>query len=82
MTTPRKAARDTSPEAGPRKVPEKRGTVRIACGHIVPLSEITLTILGDGLGAQPFCERHGDFFPAKPARKKKSKQSEDDEPLY
>jgi hypothetical protein len=44
----------------------------------VPLSEITLTILGDGIGARPFCERHGDFFRPKPVRRKpKPKESEE-----
>jgi hypothetical protein len=42
------------------------------CGHTVPASEITLTILGDGLGAQPFCDRCGDFQPIKKTKKKKT----------
>jgi hypothetical protein len=52
--------------------------VPLSCGHVVPLSEITLTVLGDGLGAQPFCERHGDFFPVKPVRRRKPVSRETD----
>jgi hypothetical protein len=52
-------------------IPQKHGTTELTCGHTVPLSEITLTVLGDGLGAQPYCDRCGDFRPAKKTTKKK-----------
>jgi hypothetical protein len=53
-------------------IPQKHGKTDLMCGHTVPASEITLTILGDGLGAQPFCDRCGDFQPIKKTKKKKT----------
>jgi hypothetical protein len=53
----------------------------LRCGHETPLSEITLTVLGDGLGAQPWCGRCGDFFPVKPAPKKKKPKETDELPF-
>jgi hypothetical protein len=47
----------------------------------VPASAITLTVLGDGLGAVPWCERCGDFVPVKPVRKKRAKAPSDDDPI-
>lgn len=49
----------------------KRGYTNLRCGHMVEASEITLTVLGDRLGAQPWCDRCGDFQPIKKTRKKK-----------
>lgn len=61
-------------------IPQKHGSTELTCGHTVPASEITLTVLGDGLGAQPYCDRCGDFFPIKRTKKKKVKVS--GEPLF
>jgi hypothetical protein len=61
-------------------IPQKHGKTDLMCGHSVPASEITLTILGDGLGAQPFCDRCGDFRPIKKTKKKKTAAT--GEPLF
>lgn len=57
-------------------IPRKRGSTELVCGHTVPADEITLTVLGDGLGAQPYCDRCGDFRSAK--KKKKTRKIQAD----
>jgi hypothetical protein len=51
--------------------------VRLECGHETPLSLPTLTILGDGLGARPWCDRCGDFKIPRPVRKKRKAKETD-----
>jgi hypothetical protein len=47
------------------------------CGCRVDANEPTLTVLGARLGAQPWCQRHGDFYPIV-AEKKKRKAKDTD----
>lgn len=67
--------------ATPRRIARKHGTTDLVCGHTAPADEITMTVLGDGLGAQPYCERCGDFRAIK-KRKRPARNVLPGEPMF
>jgi hypothetical protein len=72
-------------ESKPRKAPEKKGYTELKCGHTVPLANVYITTLGAGLGSMEiWCDRHGEFFPKAPAKRKKKAKgpSDSDVPLF
>jgi hypothetical protein len=47
----------------------------------VDANEPTLTVLGAALGAQPWCDRHGDFFSIVAEKKKRETKADDSLPF-